>query len=105
MEGLIGIAACGRCPAPGSSGSAGCAPGGEPRLDRLPVNHHGEQPAQLDAHHAPRRFQRFDNLLAKVVTTPRSDDRRQEGHPMADHPELLDRATPEIHPNLDRGHP
>jgi len=47
------------------------------------MNHDGEPPAQLDAHHAPRRFQRFDNLSAKVVTTPRSDDRQQKGQPLA----------------------
>jgi hypothetical protein len=44
----------------------------------------GKPPAQLNPHHAPQRWlQRFDNLLANVVTRPRPNNRRQKGSRLA----------------------
>jgi hypothetical protein len=44
------------------------------------ANDEGKPPAQLNPHHAPQRWlQRFDNLLANVVTRPRPNNRRQKG--------------------------
>jgi hypothetical protein len=60
------------------------ASGREPRLGRLQLRYGGEPPAQLNPRHAPHRwFQRFDNLLANVVTRAGPDNRQEKGQPMA----------------------
>jgi hypothetical protein len=59
-------------------------PTGEPRLGRLQLRYGGEPPARLNPRHAPQRwFQRFDNLLANVVTRAGPDNRQEKGQPMA----------------------
>jgi 56kDa selenium binding protein (SBP56) len=64
--------------------------GREPRLGRLQLRYGGEPPAQLNPRHAPQRWlQRFDNLLANVVTRAEPDKSPGEGaadRPPGDHP-------------------